>query len=265
MLEKIVSSRAFNRFIVAVILANAVMLGMETSDSIMAAHGPLLHALDRVVIGIFVVELTMKLVLWRGSFFRNGWNVFDFIVVAISLMPMISMLSVLRVFRVFRVFRLISVVPQMRRVVSSLFRAIPGMASILAVLLVVFYVAAVMATQIFGHTDDPVMEDLFGSIGDSMYTLFQLMTLEGWSADIAEPTMVHYPWSWAFFVTFIVVTTFAVLNLFIGIIVDAMNMIHDEEDIENHHQVARQDDIDSLRADIAELKTLLENRDGRRA
>ena len=231
----------------------------------MAAHGPLLHALDRVVIGIFVVELTMKLVLWRGSFFRNGWNVFDFIVVAISLMPMISMLSVLRVFRVFRVFRLISVVPQMRRVVSSLFRAIPGMASILAVLLVVFYVAAVMATQIFGHTDDPVMEDLFGSIGDSMYTLFQLMTLEGWSADIAEPTMVHYPWSWAFFVTFIVVTTFAVLNLFIGIIVDAMNMIHDEEDIENHHQVARQDDIDSLRADIAELRTLLENRDGRRA
>ncbi|WP_435640471.1 ion transporter [Micavibrio aeruginosavorus] len=261
MLATIVNSRVFNRFIIAVILVNAVMLGLETDDAIMAAHGPLLHMLDRVIIGIFVVELAMKLVLWRGSFFRNGWNVFDFIVVAISLLPMIAMFSVLRVFRVFRVFRLISVVPQMRRVVSALLRAIPGMASILAVLLVVFYVAAVMATQIFGHTDDPVLENLFGSIGASMYTLFQLMTLEGWSENIAAPTLVHYPWSWVFFVGFIVVTTFAVLNLFIGIIVDAMNMIHDEEDAEQHHQIARQDDIDALRGDIAELKDMLKARD----
>lgn len=259
-LNGVVSSRWFQCFIITVILLNAVTLGLETSDSIMAKYGPILNVLDRIAITIFVVEMAMKLTAWRKSFFRSGWNVFDLTIVVVSLMPMISIFSVLRIFRVFRVFRLMSLVPQMRRVVSSLFRAIPGMASIIAVLLVVFYAAAVMATQIFGHTADPEMEELFGSIGASMFTLFQLMTLEGWADKIAEPTMEHYPWAWVFFITFIIVATFAVLNLFIGIIVDAMKMVHDEEDAETNSQGASKDDIIALQSQIAELKMLLQNR-----
>ena len=168
-------------------------------------------------------------------------------------------MSVLRAFRIFRALRLLSVVPSMRRVISALFRAMPGMTAILSVLLVIYYVAAVLATHVFGHSQDATLESLFGSVGDSMFTLFQLMTLEGWRDGIAEPAMAVYPWSWVFFVVFIVVTSFAVLNLFIGVIVDAMNIIHEEED-RNEGMVLTPDDIRQLRVEIADLRKALEER-----
>ena len=227
------------RVITTLILINAVTLGMETDADIMARFGTLLGVVDRILLGIFTVEILIKLYAYRLSFFRSGWNVFDFIIIAVAWIPASGSLSVLRAFRILRVLRLLSVVPQMRRVVSALGHAIPGMSSVIGVLALIFYVCAILATKLYGQHPDPQMQEWFGSITASAYTLFQIMTLESWSMGIVRPTMEIFPNSWLFFVPFIIVTSFAVLNLFIGIIVDAM-------------QTAQ---LESRQADKEELKT----------
>lgn len=257
-LQAFLEHRNFTGFITVLILLNAITLGLETDDSLMAAYGALLHTIDHVILAIFVLELVLKLVAYRLNFFRVGWNWFDLLIIGVSLIPATGSLSVLRALRVFRVLRLLSVVPSMRRVVSALFRAIPGMASIMSVLLVIYYVAAVLATHTFGHSNDETLESLFGDVGSSMFTLFQLMTLEGWRTDVANPTMAIYPWSWIFFVVFITVTSFAVLNLFIGVIVDAMNIIHEEEE-DAKGEIPLQTDIQLLRLDIESLRRELQS------
>jgi voltage-gated sodium channel len=259
-IARISESQTFGWVIAALLIINAAVLGLETSDAVMAKHEGLLSLIDRVILGIFVIEIAAKLYAFRLSFFRRGWNVFDFIIIGISLIPAVGPMAMLRTLRILRVMRLVSVVPKMRRVVSALLGAIPGMASILAVLLVIFYITAVLTTQIFGKTGDPEMNALFGSIGDSMFTLFQLMTLEGWTQDIATPTMAHFPWSWAFFVLFIVITTFAVLNLFIGIIVDAMNILHEEDVAEDRARIHDADlmILQDIQKELRELRQVVE-------
>jgi len=200
---------------------NAITLGLETWPRAMAVAGPVLLAIDSTALWIFTVEIGLKLWLYRSRFVRDGWNVFDFAVVAIAWLPATGPLSVLRALRIMRVLRLLSVVPQMKTVVGALFKAMPGMGSIVAVLSLVFYVAAVMATKLFGAS----FPDWFGSIGDSMYSLFQIMTLESWSMGIVRPVMEQHPAAWAFFVPFIVVTSFTVLNLFIALIVNSMQSL----------------------------------------
>lgn len=253
-----VENRNFTRFITTLIVINAVTLGLETYDELMKGYGILFHGFNLFVLKIFVLELLLKLYAYRGSFFRVGWNVFDFVIVGVSVLPLGEGLAILRSLRTLRILRLISVVPQMRSVIGALFHAIPGMASIIGVLFVLLYVAAVMATQIFGQHPDPLLQEYFGTVNDSMYTMFQLMTLEDWP-DIANPTMVHFPWAWTFFIPFIIITTFAVLNLFIGIIVDALHIVK-EGDLKKEEYVIRDDlgdikdmihgmqsDLDSLR------------------
>jgi voltage-gated sodium channel len=215
---RLVHSDRFQRAIIAVIVANAIVLGLETSDWMMAHAGGLLVALDRIALAIFVVEIGLKLYADRLSFFRSGWNLFDFAIVAIALLPATAGLSVLRALRILRAFRLISALPSLRRVVEGLLRAIPAMGSVVLLLALVFYVGAVMATKLFGDA----FPDWFGSVGASLYSLFQIMTLESWSMGIVRPVMEVYPFAWAFFVPFILVTSFMVLNLFIAIIVTAM-------------------------------------------
>lgn len=224
MLRSIVESRGFNITITAVIVMNAITLGLETSPRAMAAAGPLLLTLDQAALWVFTVEIGLKLFVYRSRFTRDGWNVFDFTIVAIAWLPASGPLSVLRALRIMRVLRLISVVPQMRAVVGALLRSLPGMGSIVAVLMLVFYVAAVMATKLFGEG----FPQWFGSIGESMYSLFQIMTLESWSMGIVRPVMEQYPAAWAFFVPFIVVTSFTVLNLFIALIVNSMQSLQAE-------------------------------------
>jgi voltage-gated sodium channel len=204
-----------------VIVINALVLGLETSPRVMAAAGPLLLALDAAALWVFTVEIGLKLWLHRGRFFREGWNLFDFIIVAIAWLPAAGPLAVLRALRIMRVLRLISVVPQMRAVIGALFHALPGMGSIVAVLSLIFYVASVMSTKLFGAA----FPDWFGNIGASMYSLFQVMTLESWSMGIVRPVMEVYPGAWAFFVPFIVITSFSVLNLFIALIVNSMQSL----------------------------------------
>jgi voltage-gated sodium channel len=208
--------------ITVLILINAVTLGMETDKELSAQVGNVLNWIDRTILIIFSIEIALKFYAYRLGFFRSGWNIFDLLIVAIAWMPTSGALSVLRTLRIVRVLRLISVVPQMRRVVSAIGYSIPGMFSVVSVLGLIFYVSAVLATRLFGTYPDPNMQEWFGSISASAYTLFQIMTLESWSMGVVRPTMDLFPWAWAFFLPFIIITSFAVLNFFIGIIVDSM-------------------------------------------
>lgn len=253
--QKLVESRGFTNAIAALILFNAATLGLETGDRIMEAHGPLLKLLDRAVLGLFVCEMLLKFYAYRLSFFRSGWNIFDLTIIGISLIPAAGPLAILRTFRVFRILRLFSVVPQMRIVVTGLLRAIPGMASVMGVIVIIFFVFSVLVTKIFGRTGVPELEAIFGDLGKSMFTLFQLMTLEDWVGGIVEPAMALYPWSWVIFIPFIILTTFAILNFFIGVIVEAMQNVHAEE----QRRMAPDDPekqvtLDDLRREIRALR-----------
>lgn len=223
-LRQLVSTTAFDRFIMVVILLNAVTLGLETSPSIMAQWGSTLHALDALFLWIFTIELAMRLLAFGRDFPRDPWRIFDFVIVAIAWMPAGAAFSVLRALRILRVLRLLGMVPSLRRVIGGLLAAIPGMGSIMGLLALVFYVFSVVATKLFSAT----FPEWFGNLGASAYTLFQVMTLESWSMGIVRPVMEVHPYAWAFFIPFIVATTFTVLNLFIGIIVSAMQTEHEE-------------------------------------
>ena len=224
-LATFIESNRFQYTIIVIIVLNAITLGLETSPFVMSTIGPLLLVLDTLFLSIFTAEIALKLYAYRLSFFRSGWNVFDFTIVAISLLPFLQAFSVLRALRILRVLRLISVVPAFRRVVQGFFDAMTGLAAVGSVLLLVYYVFAVMATKLFGAS----FPEWFGSIGASFYSLFQIMTLESWSMGIVRPVMEVYPLAWLFFVPFILVTTFAVLNLIIGIIVSSMQSIQEAE------------------------------------
>jgi voltage-gated sodium channel len=211
-------------FIIVLIVINAVILGLETSPAVMAYAGPTLLALDKLILAVFVVEIAIKLFAQGASFFRRGWNVFDFLVVGIALVPASGPLAILRALRILRVLRLLSMMPRLRLVVEALLHSLPGIGSIALLMVVIYYVAAVMATGLFGATHP----DWFGSVWHSMYTLFQVMTLESWSMGIVRPVMESHPYAWLFFIPFILVATFTVLNLFIAIIVDAMQSMHEQ-------------------------------------
>ena len=222
---RLVDRPAFQNFILGVILFNAVILGLETSEAAMAEAGTLILLLDRLCLAIFVAEIALKL-FGRGlDFFRRGWSIFDFVIVAISLVPATQGLSVLRALRILRLLRVVSVAPSLRRVVEGLVNALPGMGSVFLLMGVIFYIGSVMATKLFG-ADFP---QWFGSLGRSGYSLFQIMTLESWSMGIVRPVMEVYPYAWMFFVPFIMVTTFAVVNLLVGLIVNSMQDAHHEE------------------------------------
>ena len=257
-LKSIVESNVFTNFIMALIIMNAVTLALETSPTVMAQIGPFLNAFDRIVLAIFVIELTLKLIVYRWNFFRSGWNLFDTAIVTIALIPATGPLTVLRALRVLRVLRLVSLLPQMRRVVEALVHALPGMASITMLMGVVFFVAAVVATKLFGEAH-PVY---FGTLGDSLFTLFAIMTLEGW-ADIAREVQATHPQAYLFFVPFIVISVFAVLNLFIAVLTNAMQEMHQEE-IKVEEQMAENQlrllmaELTALRGEVKDLRAALE-------
>jgi len=217
---------AVRQGITGVIVFNALILGMETSDGIMAAAGDVIRVLDTLCLSVFVIEIVLKLFAHRLYFWRSGWNVFDFVIVGISLVPGAGAFTVLRALRILRLLRVVSVTPSLRRVVEGFLKALPGMGSVFLLMGMIFYIGAVMATQLFKHS----FPEWFGTIGASAYSLFQIMTLESWSMGIVRPVMEVYPYAWAFFVPFIMMTTFAVVNLLVGLIVNSMQDAHHEED-----------------------------------
>ena len=258
LLKNFIESRFINIFITLVILINAITLGLETSEELVSKIGNMLIYVDKIALSIFVIELLIKLFVYRLSFFKSGWNVFDFIIVTIALIPTSGPLSILRAFRIFRALRLLSMVPSMKKVIQAMFYAIPGIASVGTIIVLIFYISAVLVTNFFGNK----FEDWFGSIGESMYSLFQIMTLESWSMGIVRPVMEEYPYAWAFFVPFILVTTFAVLNLFIGIIVDAMQHQTNEDENKNNQnsKLNLEKKILSIENEIKEIKEILKKK-----
>ncbi len=247
---RLAQSSPFQRIVIGLILLNAVTLGLETSDSVMATAGGLLEVVDMVLLLVFTAELALRIYAFRGGFFRDPWGIFDLVVVAIAWMPASGALSVLRALRVLRVLRLISIVPSLRNVVEAMLAALPGMGSIVLLMGLVFYVSAVMATKLFGNA----MEEQFGTLGASLFTLFQLMTLDDW-ANIVKPAMELQPWALLFFMPFIIISTFVVLNLFIGVIVESIQSLRDDKPgAEKPDMAMVLAELRALRAEVAALR-----------
>lgn len=259
MLRRLVDHPLTEKIVIALIVVNAITLGLETSPSVMAGYGGLLVAVDRLLLTIFVAELAARMVVRGPRFFADPWNVFDFLVVGIALLPATGSLSVLRALRILRVLRLVTVVPSLRAVVSALVGALPGMGSIMMLLVLLFYVFAVMATKLFGETHG----ETFGSIGASMLSLFQVMTLDAWSDGLMRPMMEQHPYAWLFFIPFVLASAFIVLNLFIGVVVSALETERDAE------RMRKQENSTTLSAAIgnaaADLARVAESLDSLRA
>jgi len=254
-LARKVESKAVQYFITAVILVNAAILGLETSASVMADWGNWLLRLDQLCLLVFVVELSAKLYCYRLRFWRSGWNVFDFLVVAIALTPGAGVWAVLRSLRVLRVLRLLTVVPSLRKVVAAFIHAIPGLSGVMVLMSIFFYTAGVLATRLFGSEFD----EWFGTLGGSLFSLFQIMTLESWSMGIVRPVMEVYPWAWAFFVPFIIIATFTILNLFIGIIVSTMQELALMPEVDHTDPEARAL-LERIDGDLRALRSQLEKK-----
>lgn len=257
-LGRFVSNSRTEMVLIALILINAVILGIETFPSAMARYGDILHAIDAFILGIFVIEIVLRIVAHGWRFFRDPWSFFDFMVVAIALVPASGPLAVLRTLRVLRVLRILTLMPSMRAVVAGLVGALPGLSSVIMLMGLIFYVSAVVATGLFGER----FPEWFGTLGETAYTLFQVMTLESWSMGIARPVLEAFPYAWIFFVIFILITTFTMLNLFIAVIIDATQAEHDIEKnlhVENQHMQTRKQ-IDELAAEIRALKTALDDK-----
>ena len=260
-IRTVVDSSWFQRFIIVVIICNAVTLGLETEPIRLATWQSTLRVIDAIFLAIFTIELLLKLYVYRIVFFKDGWNNFDFSIVLISYLPFIEGLSVLRSLRILRVLRLVSVVPQFRKVTQAFFDSLSGLSVIGAILSLLFYVGAVMTTKLFGSA----FPEWFGTIPHSLYSLFQIMTLESWSMGIVRPVMEVYPYAWLFFVPFILVTTFAALNLLIGVIVNSMQSVHEDtkDSLDSHmskqdvERAALKAKLESLEASIKELRQRL--------
>ncbi|WP_069299201.1 ion transporter [Neptunicoccus sediminis] len=258
---------AVTKFILVIIILNAITLGLATSEQIVAATGGLLALFDDVVIVIFVVEMLLKLYAYGWRFFLSAWNIFDLAIVTISLVPASDSLRVLRGLRVIRAMRVLSAVPQMRDVIKALLDAMPGMGAVVILLSIVFYIFAVMATMLYGET----FPQWFGSVGASLYSLFQIMTLESWSMGIVRPVMAAHPFAWAFFVPFIICTAFAVLNLFIGLLVNTMQAaVEEEQDAElerimgvvSEGNARVQEQLEQIQQQLAALKSEKDGKNG---
>ena len=245
--------------VISLILINAVLLGLETSPRIMAAWGEVILKIYAAILTVFVIEICSLLYARGWRFFKDPWCVFDFIVVGIALIPATGPFAVLRSLRVLRVLRLINKIPSIRKVVAALLGALPGMASVFGLVMILFYVYAVIATKLFGQS----FPELFGDLGMSFFTLFQVMTLEAWAGGVARPIMEVYPYAWIFFILFILTATFTVLNLFVAVIVNSLNAIHSEEKSSkgNDMETIRRE-LELMRQDVKDLRDhLLQSRD----
>jgi voltage-gated sodium channel len=245
------------RVIVAIILFNAIVLGLMTDGDLMDRVGGPLRLIDLGCLGFFLIEISLRLIAQGRGFWRQGWNLFDFAVVGVALVPDAGAWAVLRGLRVLRILRLLTIVPQLRKVVAAFLHAIPGLSGVVAVMVVFLYTVAVLATNLFGATHP----QWFGSLSTSLFTLFQIMTLESWSMGIVRPLMETHPWAWMFFVPFIVIATFTILNLFIGIIVSTMQELSLTPDISADHAELDQtlgrieSDMRALRRSLEDLKS----------
>lgn len=264
--RRIINDTRFNVFIIGVILVNAVLVGLETSEGILAAYGPVLELVNTLIIVIFIFEITVRLVsYWPRplSFFRDGWNLFDFVIVALSLLPAAgSFATVARLARLLRVVRLVSVLPELRLIVGTMLRSLSSMAAIVLLLTLVIYVYAVLGYHLFGGVDP----ERWGSLGNAVKTLFETLTLEGW-LEFQAAVIDEVPLAWVFFGSYVLIAVFIVVNLFIAVILNNLEKVkaeHAAEELqaptdEDAYLLAR---VETIRSELAELETRLRARTG---
>ena len=264
-IKRFIESPIFQNTIILLIVVNSLLIGLETSDYWMTHYGHIIDQVDLAILGVFVIEIGLKLLVYHYRFFKNAWNVFDLAIILISVVPAASSFTVFRAFRILRTLRLVKNVPKLRFIIESLLKAIPSIGWIVALLLMIFYVFAVLGTNLYGD-QFPVW---FGTLGKSMFTLFQIMTLESWSSGIARPVMSEVPLAALYFIVFILVATYTTLNVFIAIVVNTMNEMHHQEIMEEdnriklfvheeHEQLKKT--IDNLTGEVMELKNLIKSR-----
>ena len=257
--RRIVESLAFQRAVLAVILFTSVVVGLATSSTLLRRYGAAFAAADAAVQIFFVVEIALRLLAcWPrvGGFFRDGWNVFDFTVVAASFLPQAgAFATVARLARLLRVARIVSHFPELRLIVSTMLRSIPSMGHVLVMLSLLFYVYAVLGVHLF-RDDDP---ERWGTLGAALLTLFQLLTLEGW-VDVQDRVLGEYPWAWVYFASFVFVAVFVVLNLFIAVVINNLESAKLEEQLEEDRRnphVAVLQAIEDAKARLDHLESVL--------
>ena len=250
-IKHFIEGKSVQNFIIGLIVLNSITIGFETSDKVMSSIGDTLLLIDKIILAIFVLEITLKLYAYGFSFFKGGWNVFDFSIVAIALFPASGALAILRSLRIFRSLRLIKNVPKLRFIVESLFHSLPSLVWIFVLLALVFYVFSVIGTKLFS-ADYP---QWFGNLGISMFTLFQIMTLEGW-AEISRTIMGKYPLANIYFILFILLASYTTLNIFIAIVVNTMAEVQQKVGIEGVEKMETiiQDENEELKKDIRSIK-----------
>jgi len=261
--SSIVNHPYFTKFIMTVIFVNAIVIGMETYNSIYQPHMSLFHSVERIFLWIFTIEIALRIIATKSpryNFFKNGWNNFDFIIVASSLIfAGAYFVSVLRIIRVLRILRAISIIPSLQRLVNALLSTIPALGNILLLMSIIFYIFAVMGTILFSE----VSPEYFGALHLSLLTLFQIVTLDSWASGVMRPLNEIVPWAWVYFLSFVLVGTFVVINLFVGVIVNNVQQANiTAEDKEKAKENERKkemlgEDIKMLRQEIAELKQLI--------
>lgn len=236
-IRKWVESRSFEYFIVSVILLNAVILGLETDKGIMSRWGVELQLGNRIILLIFIIEAIVKIyavVPRLKLYFGSGWNLFDFSVVMLSLIPTAGEYAMIaRLARLLRIARLVTAIPELRLIVATLVKSIPSMGNIILLMSIIFYIYAIAGYHLF-HDVDPTH---WHSLGISLLTLFRVVTLEDWT-DVMYTAMQVYPWAWIYFVSFVVVGTFVVINLFIAVVL-------------NNLEQAKQERLESMREPLS--------------
>lgn len=257
--RRIADSPRFQNLILAVILIGAIVIGVETAPAFTARYGAILLVLEILIQTIFVAEITIRLLAYWPrpmAFFANGWNVFDFSVVAASLLPQAGAFAVVaRLARLVRVTRLVSLFPELRLIVGTMVRSIPSMGHVIVLLSLLLYVYAVLGFHFFGRTD----AEHWGSLGIALLTLFQMLTLEGW-VEIQGAVLPAHPWAWVYFTSFVFVAVFVVVNLFIAVVLNNLESVKHEQQIDadrestNHELLTM---IEALRERLAELEVRL--------
>ena len=257
--ERVRSNKAFELFVVAVIIASALLVGVKTYELPTTTQFILIW-MDWLITIIFLAEITIRFIAEpnKRAFFRNGWNLFDTLVVAISLIPIDNsdMALVARLVRVFRVLRMISIVPELRMLLASLIKALPQLGYVVLLMFIIFYIYAAIGATLF----ESINPTLWGDIAISMLTLFRVMTFEDWT-DVMYETMAVHPLSWIYYLSFIFFTAFAFLNMVIGIVVNVMNAEHEkllQAEAEERHDPTLHD----IQQQLARLEEQLRQRNG---
>ena len=256
--RRLADSPGFQHFILVVIVLGALVIGVETSATLTARYGALIVAVEILIQTIFVAEIAIRLLAcWPkpAAFFRNGWNVFDFAVVAASLLPQVGPFAIVaRLARLIRVTRVVSAFPELRLIIGTMIRSIPSMGHVIVLLSLLLYVYAVLGFHFF-REEDPAH---WGSLGVALLTLFQMLTLEGW-VEIQAAVLGAYPLAWIYFTSFVFVAVFVVVNLFIAVVINNLESVKHEHQLETDRQSVHAGVIEAIEA-VRERLEDLENR-----